>query len=386
RYRLEYLTNLQPFYSSPRAALRQLPEVAKALIHAFLDSFGGPGTGTEVRKEFKHLGIKEELCSIRATKAHQQTADKAFEGFWERLTQHIELPLRRAMHPPDNINFSILKPKPWGETKELDPMQKALKYAQTFHQVGLEARRLSNSQISSKMMEDTQAAMRHLESTSTEEIQKEADAGDTTAALDYAVRIRCNIGVKPSRSLHHYYLLKVIQSEATTKEQKSQAHGLLIDWFMAAHDAHAYPLFSVILAGDASPAVLWFGFHLLKPQAEKVPALNAQYKALWLALEKRHQEISKEQSKAEKKREKASNRYICAAPNCYIQASKGGGKGSTCSWPRPTGEVLTIPIAGPDGQPMMLSSSTMTPEMLKMLQAMSLGEKNPDGADKTLTK
>jgi hypothetical protein len=26
----------------------------------------------------------------------------------------------------------------------------------------------------------------------------------------------------------------------------------------------------------------------------------------------------------------------------------------------------------------------MTPEMLKMLQAMSLGEKNPDGADKTL--
>jgi hypothetical protein len=33
---------------------------------------------------------------------------------------------------------------------------------------------------------------------------------------------------------------------------------------------------------------------------------------------------------------------------------------------------------------MMLSSSTMTPEMLKMLQAFSLGEKNPEGADKTL--
>jgi hypothetical protein len=95
--------------------------------------------------------------------------------------------------------------------------------------------------------------------------------------------------------------------------------------FAASHHANQ----SVILAGDASPAVLWFGFHLLKPQAEKVPALNAQYKALWLALEKRHQEISKEQSKAEKKREKASNRYICAAPNCYIQASKGGGL-STC--------------------------------------------------------
>jgi hypothetical protein len=188
----------------PESGAEAAPEVAKALVHAFLDSFGGPGSprafapwtlstydrelATEVGKEFKHLGIREELCSIRATKAHQQTADKAFEGFWERLTQSIELPLRRAMHPPDNINFSILKPKPWGETKELDPMQKALKYAQTFHQVGLEARRLSNSQISSKMMEDTQAAMRHLESTSIEEIQKKADAGDTTAALDYAVR------------------------------------------------------------------------------------------------------------------------------------------------------------------------------------------------------
>jgi hypothetical protein len=82
------------------------------------------------------------------------------------------------------------------------------------------------------------------------------------------------------------------------------------------------------LAGDASPAVLWFGHRVFEPQADKVPILHAalaQYKALWVALDKRDAEISEMHSKAEKKREKASTRYICAAPNCYIQASKGGG-------------------------------------------------------------
>jgi hypothetical protein len=48
-----------------------------------------------------------------------------------------------------------------------------------------------------------------------------------------------------------------------------------------------------------------------------------------------------------------------------------------------SGDVLTIPIAGPNGRPMMLSTSTMSPEMLKMVQAWSLGEK-PEGGNKTL--
>ncbi|KAJ6581545.1 hypothetical protein B0H19DRAFT_511626 [Mycena capillaripes] len=444
----------------PESGAEAASEVAKALIHSFLDSFGthqfmpnppapyAPWTlstddrelAVEVGKEFKRLGVKEELCTIKVTKAHLNIADKAFQGFWATMLQSIQFSenVWQAMVPPESINFSVLKPKPWGEDGDLDPMEKALKYAQTFYQVRLEAKRLENSEISSKIMQQTEAAMELLESKSTKEVQREADAGDDAAALNYAVRIRCNIGVKPNRSLHHYYLLKVIQSETATKEQKSQAHGLLIDWFMTAHEVtYARYMFaashhanqSVILAGDASPAVLWFGSRKLEPQAKEVTALSAQYKPLWSALDKRYEEVAKEHSRAEKKREKASNRYVCAAPSCYIQACKGGGL-SQCAGPcdtpvkpaycsktcqradwknhkpfcRPgapcsiiakerdlpaagqgqSGEVLTIPFAGPGGRPMMLSSSTMTPEMLKMFQAFSLGEKNPQGADKTL--
>jgi hypothetical protein len=186
----------------PESGAEAAPEVAKALIHAFLDGFGSQAAtpfapwslstddselATEVAKEFKRLGIREDLCSIRATKAHEKTADEAFAGVWETMTQIIGPPVM-VMFPPDGISFSVLKPKPWGEDGDLDEMEKALKYALAFYQVGLDAKRLSNSQIASKTMENTQAAMELLESTSSEEVQKEADAGNDAAALDYAVR------------------------------------------------------------------------------------------------------------------------------------------------------------------------------------------------------
>ncbi|KAJ7654376.1 hypothetical protein DFH06DRAFT_1202196, partial [Mycena polygramma] len=443
----------------PESGAEAAPEVAKALIHSFLDSFGlnkvmpnapppyAPWSlatddrelASAVSKEFKRLGVKEELCSIRATKCYLKAADKAFTGYWEKLTQSMGLPAitRMAMNAPEGINFSILKPKPWGEN-DMDSMNQALKYAQTWSQVELETRRLSNSEISSRLTEQVGAAMDLLNSKPSQEVQKEADAGDDAAALNYAIRIQCNIGVKPNRSLYHYYLLKVIQSGTATNVQKSQAHALLIDWFMTAHEvtyrrymfaASHHANQSIILAGDACPAVLWFGHRIFEVQAKELPALNVQYKPLWMALEKRSQEVAKEREKAEKKREKASNRYVCAAPSCYIQASKGGGL-SQCAGPcdipvkpaycskacqkadwknhKPfckagapcsiiakemdlpasgqgqSGDVLSIPVAGPDGNPMMLSSSTMPPSMLKMIQSFSLGEKNPEGADKTL--
>ncbi|KAJ6515120.1 hypothetical protein C8R47DRAFT_504040 [Mycena vitilis] len=460
----------------PESGAEAASEVAKALIHSFLDSFGlhkvmpnapppyAPWSlatddrelANAVSKEFKRLGVKEELCSIRATKSYLKAADKAFKGYWETLTQvglsykdsydlyrsifqSMGLPAitRMAMNAPEGINFSILKPKPWGE-EDMDSMNQALKYAQTWSQIELETRRLSNSEISSRLMEQIEAAMELLKSKSSEQVQKEADAGDDAAALNYAIRIQCNIGVQPNRSLYHYYLLKVIQSGTATNVQKSQAHALLIDWFMTAHEVtYARYMFaashhanqSIILAGDACPAVLWFGHRVFEVQAKEVPPLNVQYKPLWMALEKRNQEVAKERSRAEKRREKASNRYVCAAPSCYIQASKGGGlsqcsgpcdiavKPAYCSKPcqkadwknhKPfckagapcsiiakeldlpasgqgqTADVLSIPIAGPDGNPMMLSSSTMPPKFMKMLQALSLGEENPEGADETL--
>ncbi|KAF7370569.1 hypothetical protein MSAN_00689300 [Mycena sanguinolenta] len=445
----------------PESGAEAAPEVAKALIHTFPDSFGrsgrnpavphvpGPLTlstedrelAVEVSKEFKRLGIREELCNVRATKTHIKTADKAFLELWSILLKEVGLPplLMRTMAPPDGIDFSVMRSKPWGEKESADEMEQALKYAQELQRVGIEARRMSNSQISAGIMEQVQTTMEFLKSKSTEEAQKEADDGDDASALDYAIRIRCNIGVKPNRSLHRYYLMKVIESSTATNAQKSQAHGLLIDWcispfpnasifarymFAAAHHANQ----SVLFAAEASPAVLFFGLRILEPQAEKVVALKAQYQPLWMALEKRKKEVEKEQEKAERKREKDSNRYICAAPECYIQASKGGGlaqcagacdpavKPAYCSkecqradWKNhkpfckpgapcsiltkerdlpaagqgQSDEVLTIPIAGPDGRTMMLSSSTMPPEMLKMFQDFSLG-KEPEGADKTI--
>jgi hypothetical protein len=194
----------------PESGAEAAPEVAKALIHAFLDGFGihqfdpkppapyAPWSlstedrelAAEVEKEFRRLGVIEELCHIKATKAHVKTADKAFTQFWLTMIQGLSLPtpLMQAMVPPEGINFSVFKPRPWGEEETPDEMERALKYAQMFHRVDVKARRLPNSQVSAQMLEKTQAAMEFLESKSSEEAQREADAGSDAAALDYAVR------------------------------------------------------------------------------------------------------------------------------------------------------------------------------------------------------
>ncbi|KAJ7180705.1 hypothetical protein C8R46DRAFT_1070334 [Mycena filopes] len=408
----------------PENGAEAAPEVAKALIHSFLDGFGAhkferkppplyaPWTlstddselALAVGTEFKRMGVKEELCKIGVTKAHVKTANEVFNRIWASMTLGFGA-LQKALIPPEGINFSVLKPAPWGEPEGLEPFEQAMKYAQISGQVGLESRKLSNSQITHRMPGQIEAASSLLESKSTKQVQMEADTGDDAAALDYAVRIQCSIGVKPNRTLHRYYLMKVIGSATATSDQGNRAHGHLIDWFTSAHKGQIFARYmfaashhatqSIILGGDASPA----------PHAEKIPPLNAQYKELWMAMDKRHQEVEDDRTKAETKREKATNRYICAAPNCYIQANKGAAlarcsgkcdpdvKPAYCSreydwknhkpfWTDKSAQVLSIPIAGPNG-PMLLSSSTMTPEMLKMVQAMSFGEK-PEGGDQTI--
>ncbi|KAK7025280.1 hypothetical protein R3P38DRAFT_2953748 [Favolaschia claudopus] len=442
----------------PESGAEAAPEIARALMQAFLDSlvnhklernppppYAPWSLSTDDRelaaavgKEFKRIGVREELCNIQVSNAHLKVADRAFMGFWLSMIQSLDIPTRviPTMSPPEGISFSIFKPAPWGEDRVSDELEQGVKYAQVYHQVGIDARHVPNSQVSTQIMEQAQAAMELLASKTIEQVQKEADAGNDSAALDYAVRIRCNLGVVPNRSLHYYYLMKVIQSSSASKDLKSRAHGLLVDWFTSSSTVSLFARYmfgaafhanqSVILAGDASPQVLWFGYRIVEPQAEKATALRALYKPLWLALEKRHQEVSEKQEKAEKKREKNSNRYVCAAPACYIQASKGGGlrscagscdldvkpaycskdvqdwknhkpfckPGASCSiltkehdlpavGQGQSEEVLTIPVAGPNGRPMMLSTSTMTPEMLKMFQAMSVGE-TPEGSNKTL--
>jgi hypothetical protein len=147
-------------------------------------------------------------------------------------------------------------------------------------------------------------------------------------------------------------LVKVIQNENASNDAKIRAHSLLIEWHskatsdaltmrnMLAAAFHANE--SALLAGahDPSPHTLIFASDISEGHRTQAPMLNILYKPLWMALERRAKASVKGRQGAERKREAASNRYICAAQDCYIQANKGRAL-SRCMWHRHVARTAT---------------------------------------------
>lgn len=128
-------------------------------------------------------------------------------------------------------------------------------------------------------------------------------------------------------------MVSVITSDTASNLDKARAHGLLIDWHISVSAESIYARYlhaaahhaneSVRLAGKAFSAVLWFASKTLEPLSERALDLCVQYSDVWDAYKKRNEEIDRDTAQAEKKKAKKSNRYVCAAVDCLIQADKG---------------------------------------------------------------
>ncbi|KAJ7454694.1 hypothetical protein FB451DRAFT_1278997 [Mycena latifolia] len=428
----------------PDTAKEAAPEIAKALIHAFVTSFGvgkfqrhppppyapwsfttdDRGLAKEVGAELKRLGVEApEVCDVKFAPKLTKQAHTAFSEVFTSMKNTLDMApiLRAAIVAPSGISFSYFKLAPWVEEKS-DENEAALAYAQRLSS----ARPLATPQVTDDFLTEVQVTVGMLQQRTSVTVLAEAEAGNPQAALEYALRLQYGIQCTPSRSLCRQYLIKVILNKKADDTMKSIAHSLLIDWYVsnvfesdspvryihaAAHSADE----AVRLAGGvSSPAVLFFALHVLEKHASRAVELYAQYKNVWKAKDKREQEMAEAESKATQKRMKQPNRYMCANVDCPVSADSGhmlsrcSGKcdqdkkpsycgkacqkadwknhkpfckpGAACSViDRPQinahghsatkGGAIEVPISNLDGTTTILSSSTLSPRMLKKMKA-----------------
>ncbi|KAJ6602526.1 hypothetical protein DFH09DRAFT_1019685 [Mycena vulgaris] len=417
----------------PDTAKEAAPEIAKALIHAFVTGMGAGkfeknpplpyapwsfttddrGLATEVGVELKRLGVKApELCNVKflGGKITAQ-AKKTFAEMFRSMT---------ALTAPDSISFSYFKLTPWVEQKSGET-DAALAYTQRLNS----ARLLFTDQDMDDLMKEVQVALKVLKRRHSAEVLTRADAGDPQAALEYSLRLQYGIQCTPSRSLCRQYLIKMIANKEADDTMKSIAHSLLIEWYVKAIQGDSIPARYLhaaahsadeavrLASGVPSPAVLFFALYVLEKQASHAVELSFQYEHVWKAKHMRELEIAEADNKATLKRMKQPNRYVCANVDCSVSSNSGrmlsqcSGKcdqdkkpsycgkacqradwknhkpfcspGAPCSvidrevkgkgYTASKGGSIEVPIKNPDGTTTMVSSSTMSAEMLKELKA-----------------
>ncbi|RDB30503.1 hypothetical protein Hypma_007258 [Hypsizygus marmoreus] len=437
----------------PESGVTAAPEICKALIHSFLSSFGSakftrgappplyapfklttedPTIAAAVTAEFQRLGVRADLCKVHVVRGKPLVdAQAAFKRFWEGLKTQIGFTgLAGACFPaPDSIMFRGFQAAQWGEGPERDETERLLCYVRQLAGI----RRLDQVPEDSQrdLLEQLEAVTALTNGKAIEIVRAEADAGNSESAIDYALRVQAGIKCTPNREVFHSYVTKVITSARSTPQQKSKAHALLLEWYSLAsadksiryrylHAAAYHANQATILAsGAALPAVLFFGSRILKPLAEKDPALHI-YKAVWEVLEKREREMDLQAARGQRKRAKKTNR---CCPNAAVdaiqirspaiavesavrishfstnpslidhslhnQSEQADWKihkpfcspGAPCSIlekdeavPVASGSKqgsLSVPIIGPNGETILLSSATMSVEQLKEIREYS---------------
>ncbi|KAG6915691.1 hypothetical protein DXG01_010419 [Tephrocybe rancida] len=393
----------------PESGTAAAPVVCRALIHSFLESLGAKtpaknapapyapykltteerSLAKAVEKEFKRMGVRDELCEIETISGRPLiTAQNAFNKIWRSFVQMKGLTGIAAslMKAPEPIGFATLRLSRWPkdlETRDPVELNRAMYYTRQLSAL----QPVDNDTPPMDIKQAISGVMDLLSRKSLAVVRAEADAGSAMSAIDYALRVQAGYDGQPDRDVFRHYLVGVITSTNASDIDKARAHGLLIEWHTmssastdirsrylhaAAHHANE----CVRLSGKSFSAVLWFASKLLEPMSHQVPDLNVQYKGVWNAFKKRDEEINRDTSQAEKKRAKKSNRYdwkihkpFCkpGAPCSVLEKAESMPSSSSTG----VQGSISIPVVGPDGKTTLLSSKTMTPEMLKEIRKAS---------------
>lgn len=204
----------------PESGKEAAPEVAKALLHAFVNKLGqGQVMGihappafapwklttedkdlaTEIGKEFKRLGVSpDELHKIGVSRMSvNRITDEAFHKLFANLKNTIGLSgiAGSVIKTPEPIAFHNFKLMPLerrhapGETKEERRANDGLEYVQKL----VNARPPKASEVETKVMlqqqsQEIQLALKMIEEKPVNVVKAEADRGDAKAAFDYGLR------------------------------------------------------------------------------------------------------------------------------------------------------------------------------------------------------
>ncbi|KAF8162603.1 hypothetical protein B0H34DRAFT_650049 [Crassisporium funariophilum] len=352
----------------PESGEQAAVEVAKALLHAFVNNLGhnrmmgdnappafapwkitteDKHLASAVGKELKRLGVRaEELHNIAVSKkAVNQIMDNAFNKLFVTLKRAVGLTgiAGGIIMTPQSITFHhlMLTPRPAISDHRLDSFELALKYTEQLAR----GRPPKTSDMHSKIMLANQgleieAILKKIERKPENVIKAEADGGDPDTAFDYGVRLLVGLGCNANRTISRDYLIKALSSSEATDELKATAHGILIDWYVSsgASDFRARYMFAAFHHANiaaalclrvsppgahSSPAVLWFMSRVFEPQSHNVPEVYMWFQDAIKAWEFRKAQMEAGREEMEQRRLKSPNRYSCAAVGCGIEADSG---------------------------------------------------------------
>ncbi|KAJ6597283.1 hypothetical protein DFH09DRAFT_904206 [Mycena vulgaris] len=411
------------FVFFPDTAKEAATEIAKALVHAFVTGLGSgkfvrnpsppyapwsfttddQGLAREVGAELKRLGVKApELCNVKfaAGKISDQARTKFTNMFTSMKTaMGMNDTAHAAFTTPDCISFSSFKLAPWVE-KHSEESDVALAYTQRLNS----ARPTSADKEIDEFMKEPTRLQYGIQCTPSRSLCRQ-----------YLIKVILNRKATDAmKSIAHSLLIdwymKAFQDSTPIRYLHAAAH--------SADEAVR------LASGVASPAVLFFAFYTLEKHASEgqIFELWTQYKHVWKAKHKREEDVAKADNKATLKRMKQPNRYMCANVNCSVSSNSGhmlskcSGKcdpdkkpsycgrecpissyfahvsqdwknhkpfctpGAACSvierpevkakgYAAAKDGAFEVPIKNPDGTTTMISSSTLSPEMLKEMKA-----------------
>jgi hypothetical protein len=195
----------------PESAAEAAPEVAKALIQAFVDGLGtrtfnqnpppafAPWKLTTddfqlaaaVADEFKKMGVRDELCRIHVVQGQAfREAQNAFNGFWKQLKAQTGIPgiASEIYVAPESICFHNFRPAVWIRGVDDENVQKAVNYSSRLSNARPLAVEAQSHQVWENTMKEIDSVMELVETKPSDVVRAEADAGDPEAAIDYALR------------------------------------------------------------------------------------------------------------------------------------------------------------------------------------------------------
>ena len=277
----------------PESGKEAAPEVAKALLHAFVNKLGqsaipnvppafSPWKLTTVDKdlasavsdELKWIGVRPlELCNIGLSKLQTNAImQEAFTRLFASIktaTGYTGIAAAAIKTPQPFIfwNFKLdplkdlsLPAELGGDPVDLEQVEKfqlPLKYIQTLtNSRPPNPNELDTKSVMVRVGPEMHVLLKMLEERSEGIVKADADVGDANAALDYGVRsvlsypssrsttshrfplsplnrLSLGLGCTRDRTKFRVYLIKASLSPTTSDKTKATAHAVLINWYVS---------------------------------------------------------------------------------------------------------------------------------------------------------